>query len=76
MSKNEPKSELIEYGIKVTMPGGDTMSAAHLLGESWESVRWFASAEARDEAMADMQQQPPYYRRGDSPTMVLEKIDR
>jgi len=26
--------------------------------------------------MADMQQQPPYYRRGDSPTVVLEKIDR
>lgn len=72
MNKNEPT----EFGIKVTMPGGDTMSASHLLGESWESVRWFDTPEARDEAMSDMQQQPPYYRRGDSPTVVLEKIDR
>jgi len=70
------KNQSSEYGIKVTMPGGDTMSAAHLLGDSWESVRWFDTAEARDEALADMQQQPPYYRRGDAPTVVLEKVDR
>lgn len=58
------------------MPGDDTMAAAHLLGESWESVRWFDTSEARDEALADMQRQPPYYRRGDSPTVVLEKIEQ
>ncbi len=73
MNKNEPAKQ---FGIKVTMPGGDTMMAAHLLGESWESVRWFDSADARDEAMNDMERQPPYYRLGDSPSVLLERIER
>ncbi len=63
------------YGIKVTMPASDTLSAAHLLGENWSSMRWFDSAEKRDRAYADMQRQPPWYRSGDAPTVVLEKVD-
>jgi len=72
MNKIEPTGQ---YGIKVTTPAGDTMNAPHLLGEDWQAVRWFDSEEARDEALADMQRQPPYYRSGDSPTVQLEKID-
>ena len=73
MSKNEPGTR---YGIRVTMPGGDTMSAPHLLGDDWNSIRWFDSEDARDEALADMQRQPAYYRLGDSPTVDLEKVDQ
>ncbi len=73
MNKNEPTKQ---FGIKVTLPGGDTMMAAHLLGDSWESVRWFDTQSARDEALADMERQPPYYRRGDSPTVRLEKVEQ
>ncbi len=73
MSKNEPGTR---YGIKVTMPGGDTMSAPHLLGDDWNSTRWFDSERARDEALTDMERQPPYYRLGDSPTVKLEKIEQ
>ncbi len=73
MNKNESGTQ---YGVKVTMPGGDTMAAPHLLGDDWQTVRWFDSEEERDEAMADMERQPPYYRRGDSPTVRLEKVEQ
>lgn len=73
MSKNEPGTR---YGIRVTIPGGDSMSAPHLLGDNWNSTRWFDSEGERDEALADMQRQPPYYRLGDSPTVELEKVEQ
>ncbi len=73
MNKNESDTR---YGIRVTMPGGDTMSASHLLGDDWNSIRWFESQQARDDALADMQQQPPYYRLGDEPTVQLEKVEQ
>ena len=65
-----------KFGIKVCLPSGDTMSAPHLLGDDWQTFRWFESAEKRDMAYAEMERQPPYYRKGDSPTVVLEKIDQ
>ncbi len=73
MSKNEPDTR---YGIRVTMPGDDTMSAPHLLGDGWNSTRWFDSENERDEALADMQRQPPYYRLGDTPSVRLEKVQQ
>ena len=63
------------YGIRITLPPGDTMSAAHLLGPDFEALRWYDSREARDEAFEAMQRHPDYYRRGDTPTQVLSKID-
>lgn len=57
------------------MPGGDTMTAEHLLGDNWLSHRWYDSEEKRDAALRDMERQPPYYRKGDSPTVILEKVD-
>lgn len=58
------------------MPANDPMSATHLLGESWSSERWFDTAEERDQALLGMETQPPYYRQGDTPSVILEKIDR
>lgn len=52
------------------------MRLPHLLGEDWEGLRWYASAEERDRACEQMQRQPPYYRSGDSPSQVLTKIER
>jgi len=63
------------YGISVKMPEDDPMSAPHLLGEDWVSSRWFDTAEERDAALVEMQNHPRYYRRGDLPSIVLEKID-
>ena len=64
-----------KYGIKINMPAGDTMAAPHLLGDGWQSTRWFDSEEQRDRAHLEMERQPPYYRKGDSPTVILEKIE-
>ena len=63
------------FGIRITLPPGDTMSAPHLLGADFEACRWYESREARDEAFDAMQRQPEYYRSGDSPTQVLSKVD-
>lgn len=64
-----------KYGIRVCLPGGDTMAATHLLGDNWETFRWYDTADQRDVAYTEMLRQPPYYRQGDSPTVILEKIE-
>jgi len=63
------------YGISVKLPENDPMSAPHLLGDEWSGTRWFDSEEERDAALVKMQNHPRYYRKGDSPSIVLEKID-
>ncbi|MBF2760342.1 MAG: hypothetical protein ISN28_08720 [Ectothiorhodospiraceae bacterium AqS1] len=64
-----------KYGIRITLPPGDVMSAPHLLGPDFEAFRWYESRIERDEAYRSMQNPPDYYRIGDSPTQVLSKID-
>ena len=63
------------YGIVVTMPPNDPLSAPHLLGEEWSGTRWFDSAEARDTALEAMRRQPRYYRYGDRPSVELTPVD-
>ena len=63
------------YGIAVSLPDGDPMSEPHLLGDDWSGTRWYATAEERNVALAAMQKQPAYYRKGDSPSMELKLLD-
>ena len=63
------------FGISVKMPENDPMSAPHLLGEDWNGTRWYLTAEERDAAFDSMKDHPRYYRRGDVPSIVLEKIN-
>ena len=65
-----------KFGIRVTLPEGNTMAMEHLLGEDWEYFRWFSSAEKRDTAFTDMQRQPRNYRIGDTIKQVLQKVDK
>lgn len=65
-----------KFGIRITLPEGNTMAMEHLLGKDWESFRWFPSAEKRDSAFDDMQCQPRNYRIGDTIRQVLQKIDK
>ena len=65
-----------KYGIRITLPEGDPMRAPHLLGPDWESFRWFATREERDRAFEEMQEHLEYYRNGDEPSQVLEKVER
>ena len=65
-----------KYGIRVTLPETDPMKASHLLGENFESFRWFNTAEERDEAYDLMKKHMPNYRRNDVASQVLEKVER
>jgi len=64
-----------KFGISVTLPENDPMAAPHLLGPDWVSTRWFSSPEERDAALAAMQEHPSYYRAGDTPSIVLVKVE-
>ena len=69
----EPPAEK-PYGIRVSLPPGDTFT--RLLGREWERFHWFAAAEERDRALSDMASEHLYSRRGDRPTVRLEPVDR
>lgn len=62
------------FGIRVTLPANDTLRK--LLGDNWERLHWFATRRERDAALDGMAIRHGYYRNSDSPTQVLEKIDR
>ena len=62
------------FGIRVTLPAADTLR--NLLGDEWEQLHWFATRHERNAAFDDMDTRHGYYRNIDSPTQVLEIIDR
>ena len=62
------------YGIRVTLPAGDTMRK--ILGDSWEKLHWYPSEADRDRAFERMAVHHGYYRHTDNPTQILEKIMR
>ncbi|MFU8895651.1 MAG: hypothetical protein ACNA8J_04625 [Gammaproteobacteria bacterium] len=47
-----------------------------LLGEDWQEFQWFASESAREAKLAELRRQFVYYRVGDTPTFVLERVNR
>ncbi|MCH8301733.1 MAG: hypothetical protein IH912_03175 [Proteobacteria bacterium] len=63
-----------KFGIKVSLPPGDTFS--EILGNDWQRVHWYASEVERDQAFDNMAQRHGYYRTTDNPTQVLQKIVR
>ena len=62
------------FGIKVSLPEGDTFSS--LLGNDWDKVHWYATEQERDRAYGNMAKRHGYYRKTDAPTQVLIKIVR
>jgi len=64
------------YGIRMTLPDGDTLRGSHLLGEDFETYRWYLSESERDNAFIDMQKHLPNYRPDDYVTQVLEKVEK
>lgn len=62
------------FGIRVTLPPGDTMQK--LLGDDWERLHWYPTEAERDRAYENMAARHGYYRKTDTPTQVLEKIVR
>ncbi len=64
------------YGIRVSLPEGNTFHAPHLLGPEWVSYRWFATEAEREQAWADMTRGFRNYRKGDRLPQVLERVER
>ena len=62
------------FGIRVTLPAGDTLR--NLLGDDWEKLHWYPTAAERDVAYEKMAIRHGYYRKTDNPTQILEKVDR
>ena len=65
-----------KFGIRGRLPPGDPMRANHLLGESWEWTRWYADEAERDAALVELNSPFTYYRCGDRPSLVLNKIEQ
>ena len=65
-----------KYGIRGRLPEGDPLSKSHLLGEGWQWERWYATRAERDAAFNSMQAHFDYYRSGDWPSQVLEKVEQ
>ena len=63
-----------KFGIRVTLPPGDTFS--RVFGSDWQNLHWYPSAQERDIAFDKMSKRHGYYRNTDTPTQVLEKISR
>ena len=64
------------FGIRVSIGEDSTWKAPHLLGDAWESFRWYETRSERDRAYVDMSSPLGNYRRGDVPRQVLEKVER
>jgi hypothetical protein len=62
------------FGIRVTLPPGDTMR--NVLGDDWERLHWYPTEAERDAAFEGMALRHGYYRKTDNPTQVLEKLER
>lgn len=62
------------YGIRVTLPVGDTLR--NVVGNDWERLHWYPTEAERDAAFESMAIRHGYYRETDSPTQVLDKVSR
>lgn len=62
------------YGIRVTLEPGESFTV--LLGSDWETYHWYATAEERDRALADMASEHLYSRRGDRPRLRFDPVER
>lgn len=62
------------WGIRLSLPPDDAMRP--LLGDDWHEYQWFASEAARDARLAQLRRQFVYYRKGDRPSFVLERVNR
>ena len=62
------------FGIRVTLPRGDTFGS--LLGTGWKREHWYATEHDRDVALDDMASEHLYSRAGDRPTLIFEPIER
>lgn len=61
------------WGIRVSAPATDPFNK--LVGRGWNREHWYATQVERDRAFEKMRKRHGFYRIGDDPSQVLEKID-
>ena len=64
----------LRFGIRVTLAESDPFR--RLVADNWEKFHWYADANTRDRALADMAARHRYSRLGDEPSVRYEPIDR
>ena len=62
------------FGIRVTLPANDSLRK--VIGDEWQRLHWYATEAERDSAFDKMALRHGYYRETDTPTQVLEKLER
>lgn len=62
------------FGLRLSLPEGDTMRA--VLGDDWCVFEWFETEADRERRIAELDAQFVYYRKGDRPTYVAERVNR
>ena len=60
------------FGIRVSARPGDPF--ARLVHADWHQLHWYATERERDAAYEDMRTRHRFYRVGDEPSLVLEKV--
>jgi len=74
-NRSRPGSDLPRtWGIRLSLPENDPMRP--VLGEDWCQFQWFATEEERDEKIRQLTGPFAYYRSGDRPSYVIEKVAR
>lgn len=68
----EPPPASRPFGVRVSLRPGDPF--ARLVGEDWHKLHWYATERERDEALAEMSRRYPFFRIGDEPALVFEKV--
>lgn len=62
------------YGVRVSLRPGDPF--ARLVGADWHREHWFPTEQLRDDALVEMSRRYPFFRVGDEPALVFEKVER
>lgn len=62
------------FGIRVAAPPGDPF--ANLVGSDWHTFHWFATRSERDRVMREMGARHRFSRGSDSPSIILEAVER
>lgn len=61
------------FGVRVSLRRGDPF--AKLVGDDWHKLHWYATEPERDAALAEMSRRYPFFRIGDEPALVFEKVE-
>jgi hypothetical protein len=62
------------FGVRVSLRPGDPF--ASLVGSDWSREHWYHTERERDEALAEMSRRYPFFRVGDEPALVFERLER